>query len=150
MSSISQTSVSGPSWPSRSIAVAVDAPRQPRDLLAHRALGVLEDGVGQRLDRSSPYSSMNSLSMRPPTVVHDTLASRSPIVCSGDAHVGADQLEQQLVGATFAAQLDDRNSQALLVDFARRGRESRAPDVGQVRDAHRIADDAALRETPAA
>ena len=89
-------------------AIAVDRPRAAaRSRRASRA----RTGRGSRrpaASRSSrPYSSMNSLSMRPPTVVQATLAMQVADRLLGHAHVGAHDLEQQLVGRPARQSLTD-------------------------------------------
>ena len=62
------------------------------------------------------------------------------------AHIGADDLDNQLVEPALLIELADREAQALVVDLHCRGAEARAADVGQMRDAERVGDDAALAE----
>ena len=64
----------------------------------------------------------------------------------GHPHVGADDLDQQLVEPALVVELADREAQALVIDLRRRRAEARAADVGQMRDAERVGDDAALAE----
>ena len=75
---------------------------------------------------------MNSSSRSPPTAPPAIWAWRSPSTIVGQAHVGADDLHERLVGPPRLVELHDRDPQPLLVDLARLGREHVAADVGRV------------------
>ena len=101
----------------------------------------------ERSVRSSrPYSSMKASSSRPPTSLQATLAITSPITCSGTRTLVRMISSSRLVEAAFLVELADGDADALVIDLHGRGAEARSADIGQVRDAERIGDDAAVAE----
>src|SRR5262249_48481922 len=63
-----------------------------------------------------------------------------------DPHVGADDFDEQFVEPALLVELANRDTDAFVIDFRSRGSKSRSADVGQMRDAQRVGDDATLAE----
>ena len=128
-------------------SVSIGAVRDQCDLFADRALGLVEDRVGQRVDR------------RQAVLVHELVQHARADGRAGDSWPAGRRASARARGRWCgsssrsasssvppSASLQMRQAQAFLVDLACRGREARAADVGQVRDAHRVADDPAVAE----
>src|SRR5581483_11478785 len=124
--------------------VAVDAVRHVGNRPAHRAFRLLDDRVGQRLEAVEtifvhefehvPAANLGGGDIRH-QVADDLLA---------DPYVHANQFDQ--FGVQFACldHLANWNLQAFFIHIELDRRKSAAPDVGQMADAERITDDAAI------
>ena len=119
---------------------------QLADLGAHRRLGLAADGARQRGQVVEPVLVHERQELAPADLVAGDIGHHVADHLLGHPHVGADDLDQQLVQPALVVELADRQAQALVIHLRRRRAEARAADVGQVGDAERVGDDPALAE----
>jgi hypothetical protein len=116
------------------------------DRRAHRVLGPGEQLVRQLLQGLQP----GGVHQREQTLLHQLVGARlRPDVADGligRAHVGADHLDQGLVGAPLAHELHQRDVDALLEHLARLDGAEPPADVGHVRGGGREGDEPAGAE----
>ncbi len=118
--------------PVRRHGVGIDTGAQGADGLAHGALGTDDDLVGQRFQ---PCHAELVHELQQTRATHRAPRDLSMEVAQhhlGQAHVGADESHERLVGPSPFVELHDGDLQPLLVDLTCLGRQHVAADVGRV------------------
>jgi hypothetical protein len=126
--------------------VGVGPLAQPADACAHGGLALAADGARQGAEVVEAVLVHEGQQLASADLVAGDVGHHVAHHLLWDAHVVANDLDQELVEPARLVELADRQPEALVVDLGGRGAEARAADIGQMRDAHRVGHEAALAE----
>ncbi len=106
---------------------------------------LLQDRIGQRLQGGTAigFHEIHHLSCHDGGTTDIGVNIADHLI--GHPHIQADQIHEILIDHTGFHQFYDRKPQPLVINLRRGGGKAHPPDIGQMADAHRIADQITLQ-----